>query len=232
MQYIAKNINAHIWARDLLSIGEDITSDVKGPFLGDGQTYLACILPLLLAYGSFPLCEHNNGRHDISLRLFSHSSLSAILPTLCMLCSALLCLYKSQLDYVLPVQSISVSSNICDDMYWLLSWLVQIKNRYKSTALLKVKQFLMYYFRNKTLMKLIYSRADNVKLNYKLAKQVLQPIALTFLYSSVLGLNLCLNTATINWVCWWLSSDPSGKLLLIVVYQMRIVYVRDKNKCR
>jgi len=76
---------------------------------------------------------------------------------------------------------------------------VQINNRYKSTALLKVKQFLMCFLRQKSPVNLIYSRADNVNFNYKLAKQVLQSIALTFLYSSVLALNLCLNTATVNW---------------------------------
>jgi len=75
----------------------------------------------------------------------------------------------------------------------------------------------MYFFTDKNPINLIYPRAKNGNFNYKLAKQVLQSIELMFLYGSVLGLNLCLNTANVDWDCWWFSSDPSGKCLHIAL---------------
>jgi len=57
---------------------------------------------------------------------------------------------------------------------------------------------LMYFFTDKNPINLIYPRAKNGNFNYKLAKQVLQSIELMFLYGSVLGLNLCLNTANVD----------------------------------
>jgi hypothetical protein len=78
-------------------------AEVRFHRLGHGH-----LISLNISHRNRPHCWHNNGRHDVLLRLFSHSSLSTIISILCILCTAPQNPYTSLLPTVQSVENICV----------------------------------------------------------------------------------------------------------------------------